>query len=309
MSIFLYSHPHCLLHNPDKEHPECPGRIDAVNDQIIRSGLDFVLTREQAGPATLEHIKLAHSDQYISELYRKQPQEGHVWLDPDTPMTPDTLDSALHAVGANVAAVDKVLADQNKQAFCLVRPPGHHATKDQAMGFCVFNNIAIAALYAQQAYGLSRVAIVDFDVHHGNGTEDIVQAHPNILFCSTFQSQLYPYVDENKNDDHIISIALPPGCKSLDWREAVYYQILPQLDAFKPQLILISAGFDGHIEDEMSQFLLKEDDYFWITQKLKFIADKHCSGRIVSSLEGGYDHSALGRSVVAHLKGMLGSEY
>ncbi|WP_404400354.1 histone deacetylase family protein [Idiomarina seosinensis] len=308
MSITLFTHNDCNLHNPDPNHPESPARIDAINDQIIRSGLDYVLVREQASKATIEDIYRVHDRHYVDELFAKQPAEGHIWLDPDTPMTADTLPSALMAAGANINAIDKVMGHENHQAFCAVRPPGHHATRSQAMGFCIFNNIAVGARYAMEAYQLDRIAIIDFDVHHGNGTEDIFKNDPRVLFCSSYQQQLFPFVDEDNNSDHIISVGLPPGCKSLEWREAVYQQWLPRLDDFKPQLILISAGFDGHIEDEMSQFLLTEDDYFWVTDHLKRLADKHCQGRIVSTLEGGYDESALGRSVVAHLKGLLGSQ-
>lgn len=308
MSITLFTHKDCALHNPDPHHPESPARIDAINDQIIRSGLDFVLVREQATASDLAPIYRVHDKDYVDGLFEKAPTEGHIWLDPDTPMTPETLASALMAVGANINAVDHVMQHTNQQAFCAVRPPGHHATRNQAMGFCIFNNIAIAAQYAMDKYDLERVAIVDFDVHHGNGTEDIFEAEPRVLFCSSFQQQLYPFVDENHNNEHILSIGLPPGCKNYEWREAVYEKWFPKIDAFKPQLILISAGFDGHVEDEMSQFLLKEEDYFWVTEQIKRLADKHCNGRIVSTLEGGYDLSALGRSVVAHLKGMLGSD-
>ncbi|AVJ56938.1 deacetylase [Idiomarina sp. OT37-5b] len=308
MSITLFSHKDCALHNPDPHHPECPARLDAINDQIIRSGLDFVIVREQATASGLAPIYQVHDRAYVDDLFAKVPADGHIWLDPDTPMTSQTLTSALMAVGANINAVDHVMSRTNHQAFCAVRPPGHHATRNQAMGFCVFNNIAIAARYAIDHYGLERVAIVDFDVHHGNGTEDIFEHDPRVLFCSSFQQQLYPFVDENHNNEHILSIGLPPGCKNYEWREAVYQRWFPKIDAFKPQLILISAGFDGHIEDEMSQFLLKEDDYYWVTEQLKRLADKHCQGRIVSTLEGGYALSALGRSVVAHLKGMLGSD-
>ncbi|MGM0480365.1 MAG: histone deacetylase family protein [Pseudomonadota bacterium] len=308
MSITLFTHKDCALHNPDPHHPESPARIDAINDQIIRSGLDYVLVREQASAADINDIYRVHEQHYVNDLFDKVPKEGHIWLDPDTPMTANTLTSALMAAGANINAVDKVMQNENHQAFCVIRPPGHHATRDQAMGFCIFNNIAIAARYAMHHYGLERIAIVDFDVHHGNGTEDIFKDDGRVLFCSSYQKQLFPFVDEDNNNDHIISIGLPPGCKSLEWREAVHAQWFPRLDAFKPQLILISAGFDGHIEDEMSQFLLVEDDYFWVTDHLKRLADKHCQGRIVSTLEGGYDESALGRSVVAHLKGLLGNQ-
>ena len=305
MSISIFSHPDCELHNPDPEHPECPERIAAVLDQVIRSGLDYVVRQEQATPAPLEALYRTHSKVYIDELRAKSPSEGLIWLDPDTPMTPVSFQAALAAAGAAINAVDHVMLDTNAQAFCAVRPPGHHATFDQAMGFCLINNVAVAATHALHSYDLKRVAIVDFDVHHGNGTEDIFKNDDRVLLCSSFQSQIFPFSGEDTKSDRIINVPLPAGCKSLEWREAVYYNWLPALEAHQPELVLISAGFDGHAEEEMAQFFLVEDDYFWISEKLKAIADKYAQGRIVSVLEGGYDLSALGRSVVAHLKGMM----
>lgn len=305
MSISIFSHPNCELHNPDPEHPECPQRIAAVLDQIIRSGLDYVVRQEQATPAPLEALYRTHSQSYIDELRAKTPTEGHVWLDPDTLMTPGSFEAAVAAAGAGIDAVDHVMQANNAQAFCAVRPPGHHATFDQAMGFCLINNVAVAAAHALHTYNLQRVAIVDFDVHHGNGTEDIFKNDERVLLCSSFQSQIFPFTGDDTSSDRIINLPLPAGCKSLQWREAVYYNWLPALEAHQPELVLISAGFDGHAEEEMAQFFLVEDDYFWITEKLKAIADKYAAGRIVSVLEGGYDLSALGRSAVAHLKGMM----
>lgn len=305
MAITIFSHPDCELHNPDPEHPECPERIAAVLDQVIRSGLDYVVRQQQATPAPLESLYRAHSKAYVDELIAKSPDEGHIWLDPDTPMTAQSFQAAQAAAGAAINAVDLVMREDNAQAFCAVRPPGHHATYDQAMGFCLLNNVAVAATHALHTYDISRVAIIDFDVHHGNGTEDIFKNDDRVLFCSSFQSQFYPFTGEDTHNPHIINLPLPAGCKSLPWREAVYYNWLPALEAHQPELILISAGFDGHAEEEMAQFFLVEDDYFWITEKLKGIADKYANGRIVSVLEGGYNLSALGRSAVAHLKGMM----
>lgn len=305
MAITVFSHPDCELHNPDPEHPECPERIAAVLDQLIRSGLDYVVRQQQATPASLESLYRAHSKVYVDELMAKSPTEGHIWLDPDTPMTPQSFQAAQAAAGAAINAVDLVMREENAQAFCAIRPPGHHATYDQAMGFCLLNNIAVAATHALHSYDISRIAIIDFDVHHGNGTEDIFKHDDRVLFCSSFQSQFYPFTGEDTNSPHIVNLPLPAGCKSLAWREAVYYNWLPALEAHQPELILISAGFDGHAEEEMAQFFLVEDDYFWITEKLKLIADKYAHGRIVSVLEGGYHLSALGRSAVAHLKGMM----
>lgn len=305
MSISIFSHPDCELHNPDPDHPECPERIAAVLDQVIRSGLDYVVRQHEATAAPLEALYRAHSKVYIDELQAKSPSEGHIWLDPDTPMTPHSFKAAQAAAGAAINAVDHVMQGDNMQAFCAVRPPGHHATYDTAMGFCLINNVAVAAAHALHTYDLSRVAIIDFDVHHGNGTEDIFKHDDRVLLCSSFQSQLYPFTGEDTASEHIVNLPLPAGCKSLQWREAVYYNWLPALEAHQPELILISAGFDGHAEEEMAQFFLVEDDYFWISEKLKGIADKYAKGRIVSVLEGGYDLSALGRSAVAHLKGMM----
>lgn len=305
MSITIFSHPDCELHNPDPEHPECPQRISAILDQVIRSGLDYVVRQQQSTAAPLTSLYRAHSKAYIDELIAKTPSEGHIWLDPDTPMTADSFKAAQMAAGAAINAVDLVMTEKNAQAFCAVRPPGHHATYDQAMGFCLLNNIAIAAAHALHQYGLSRIAIVDFDVHHGNGTEDIFKNDDRVLFCSSFQSQLFPFSGESTDSPHIVNLALPAGCKSLPWREAVYYNWLPALEAHQPELILISAGFDAHAEEEMAQFFLVEDDYFWISEKIKAIADTYAAGRIVSVLEGGYNLSALGRSAVAHLKGMM----
>lgn len=308
MTISLYSPPQCELHSIDAHHPESSQRLAAINDQIIRSGLDFVLVREESTKAPLEAVYRAHDKHYVDDLFDKVPSSGHRWLDPDTMITATTMTAALYAAGANINAVDKVMKQHGQQAFCAVRPPGHHATRQQAMGFCLLNNVAIAAYHALHHHGLERVAIVDFDVHHGNGTEDIVAGDSRILFCSSFQQQLYPFSDDNLTDDNILSTGLAPGTGSLEWRQSIYPHWFTALDNFKPQLILCSAGFDGHAEDDMSQFILVEDDYYWVTEHIKRIADKHCHGRIVSTLEGGYDLSALGRSVVAHLKAMLGSD-
>lgn len=305
MAITLFSHPSCYLHLAGDDHPEQPARLNAINDQLIRSGMEFVVQQRDATPAQREDLYGAHAKLYIDEIYAKAPSEGHIWLDPDTQMMKHSLNAALHAAGAAINAVDLVMSGDNQQAFCNVRPPGHHATHDQAMGFCLFNNIAIAAAYALKHYSLTRVAIIDFDVHHGNGTEDIFAGDERVLFCSSFQHPLYPFSGELSAEPNIINIPLAGGCKPQQWREQIAQHWLPKLDQFAPQLVFISAGFDGHREDDMSEFMLTEDDYGWITQQLKLIADKHCHGRIVSTLEGGYALSALGRSVVAHLKAML----
>ncbi|GGW52773.1 histone deacetylase family protein [Alishewanella tabrizica] len=305
MSITIFSHPSCYYHENGVDHPECPERLAAINDQLIRSGMEYVVMQLDASPASRDDLYLAHGKRYVDELFAKAPTEGHIWLDPDTVMGPKSLNAALHAAGSGINAVTKVMSAANQQAFCAIRPPGHHATREQAMGFCLINNIAVAAEHALNHYGLQRVAIVDFDVHHGNGTEDIFKNEPRVLFCSSFEHPLYPYTGADSTNDHIINLPLAGGCKGAAWREQVQQHWLPALDQFAPQLILVSAGFDGHAEDDMAHFMLREDDYHWIASELKRLADKHCQGRIVAMLEGGYALSALGRSVVAFLKGLM----
>ncbi len=305
MSLVFISHPDCGLHDVGDDHPEHPDRLYAINDRLIASGLDFSILKATPEAASKEHLYLAHDRAYVDEVFNKTPAHGIVHLDPDTQMMPRSLDAALYAVGANVLAVDMVMTGEAKQAFCAVRPPGHHAEKAKAMGFCIFNNIAVAARYAMEKYGLTRIAIVDFDVHHGNGTEDIFFDDERVLFCSSFQYPFYPY-DIGPGNEHILNLPLPAGTDGDRFMEAVTDQWLEKLDAFAPQLILISAGFDGHFEDDMAHFKLVEYDYDWITRELKQLAIKHCDGKMISTLEGGYALSALGRSVATHIKAMLG---
>lgn len=308
MAITVFSHASCSLHDAGEHHPERPARLSAINDQLIRSGMEYIIQQRDATPATKQDLYRVHDKLHVDTLFELSPSAGYARIDPDTQINRHSITAALHAAGAAINAVDTVMAADNQQAFCAVRPPGHHATRSAAMGFCLFNNIAIAAAYALEKYSLQRIAIVDFDVHHGNGTEDIFQHDARVLLCSTYQDQLYPYVDTAELEtlpEHIIKVPLPAGCRSVAWQQQVSQHVLPALDKFAPELIFIAAGFDGHAEDEMSQFLLTEADFAWITTELKALADKHCQGRIVSTLEGGYALSALGRSVVAHLKAML----
>lgn len=305
MAITLFSHSSCYRHLAGDDHPEQPARLSAINDQLIRSGMEYVVQQRDATPATKQQLYQAHCKLYVDEIFAKEPGDSHIWLDPDTQMMKHSLEAALHAAGAGINAVDLVLQDANLQAFCSVRPPGHHATRDQAMGFCIFNNVAVAALHALKQHALERVVIVDFDVHHGNGTEDIVSGDERILFCSSFQFPLYPNTGNTASADNIENLPLPALCKPAQWREQITEHWLARINDFKPQLILVSAGFDGHREDDMAQFLLTEDDYQWIAQQIKQLADAHCEGRVVAMLEGGYALSALGRSVVAFLKGLI----
>lgn len=306
MTISFISHPDCALHEMGEHHPESPARLSAIQDQLLSSGLDFVLNHHDAPLATREQLCRAHDAKYVEQIFLKSPQEGQVWLDQDTTMNPYSLSAALHAAGAAVLAVDLVMTGKSNAVFCSVRPPGHHAEHGKAMGFCIFNNVAVGAAHALHKYQLKRVAIIDFDVHHGNGTEDIFRGVSQVLFCSTFQHPFYPNTDIDTQSENIVSVPLAADSTSQDFRDAVTSLWLPRLEAFQPELLLISAGFDGHIEDDVSNLRLIEQDYAWVTTELKKIADKYSKGRIVSTLEGGYALSALGRSVTAHINALLG---
>ncbi len=310
MSTLFYSHPACRLHDMGEGHPECPQRLDAISDHLLATGLDVALDFREAPQATATQIERAHSTHYSTEIVEvlRQVQEAgqSKALDPDTMACPGTLAAALHAAGAAVAATDEVILGRARNAFCAVRPPGHHATRDEAMGFCFFNNVAIAARHALDVHGFSRVAIVDFDVHHGNGTEDIIAGDDRVLMVSFFQHPLYPYSGAVPKGTNMVNVPVPPYTRGAAVREAIERQWLPALEAFKPQMVFISAGFDAHREDDLGQMALVEDDYAWITRQLMAVADKHAQGRIVSCLEGGYSLSALARSVAAHLRVLSG---
>ncbi|GGD68725.1 histone deacetylase family protein [Lacimicrobium alkaliphilum] len=304
MSLLFISHPKCSEHDVGNEHPECPERLDAINDRLIASGMEFSVVRQQAIAADRTQLYRAHSPEYVDRVFALSPESGQVQMDPDTQMMPHSLEAALYAAGANIQAVDAVLSGEMSQAFCAVRPPGHHAERDKAMGFCLFNNIAVGAMHALHQYGLKRIAIVDFDVHHGNGTENIFFNDQRVLFCSSYEYPFYPY-NVGPGNEHILNLPLPAGTDSEAFQQAIQDRWLDKLDAFAPELIMISAGFDAHFEDDMAHFKLVETDYHWITSQLKALANKHCQGRMVSTLEGGYALSALGRSVIVHLKAML----
>jgi acetoin utilization deacetylase AcuC-like enzyme len=306
MAISIISHPDCALHEMGEHHPESPARLSAIQDQLLSSGLDLLLQHHDAPPATRKQLCRVHDPEYVEHIFHSVPEQGYFALDQDTSMNPYTLSAALHAAGAIVLGVDLVMTRKTSAVFCNVRPPGHHAEHNRAMGFCIFNNIAVGAAHALQQYNLERVAIVDFDVHYGNGTEDIVKYEPKILFCSTFQNPLYPHVDTENASDNIVNAPLPPGANGKMFREAVHSHWLPKLEAFKPELILVSAGFDAHIEDDMSDLRLQDQDFAWVTSQIKNVADKYADGRIVSTLEGGYALSALGRCVAEHIKALIG---
>ena len=306
MTIALLSHPDCALHEMGPGHPECPQRLSAIHDQLVASRIDIALRHYDAPLAEREQLCMAHDSDYVDSIFAAAPSEGRAWLDPDTSMNPHSLAAARRAAGAVVNAVDLVMSGEATAAFCSVRPPGHHAGRRNAMGFCIFNNIAVGAAWARQQYALERVAILDFDVHHGNGTEDIVAGDPSVLLCSTFQHPFYPYSGADNAAENIVNVPLPAASNGTAFRAAVETHWLPALHAFKPQLVLVSAGFDAHVEDDMAGLCLVERDYAWVSGVIKDIADQYAEGRIVSSLEGGYSLPALGRSVAAHLDALLG---
>ena len=287
-------------------HPECPQRLDAIHDHLIATGLHHALEMREAPLAALEHIARAHSSGFVNELrVAIEPLSAHgerVAIDPDTSAGPGTWQAVLRGAGAAVAATDAVIDGDIANAFCAVRPPGHHATRGQAMGFCFFNNVAVAARHALDERGLERVAIIDFDVHHGNGTEDIIAGDERVLMASIFQHPLYPYSGAVPMGTNMVNVPIDPYSRGDVVRAAIEAMWLPRLEEFKPQMLFISAGFDAHREDELGQLGLVEADYAWITRRLVEVAERHAHGRIVSCLEGGYNLSALARSVAAHLR-------
>ena len=310
MSTAFFSHPDCRLHDMGAGHPECPQRLAAIDDYLIASGLDIALDRREASVASERDLGFAHSSGYVTEvcdmLGRLQASgESHAF-DPDTAGGPGTLKAALRAAGAAVAATDAVLDGEVENAFCAVRPPGHHATRDAAMGFCFFNNVAVAARHALDVRGLQRVAIIDFDVHHGNGTEDIIAGDDRVLMASFFQHPLYPYSGAVPRGTNMINVPIPPYTRGAEIRELIEANWMPRLEAFRPEMIFISAGFDAHREDDLGQLGLVEADYEWITLRIMGVAERHAQGRIVSCLEGGYHLGALARSVATHLRALAG---
>ncbi len=311
MTTAFFIHADCRGHDMGQGHPECPARLDAIEDHFLSTGLADVVTRHDDAPlARFEDLAHAHASNYLSELdekLRQVAQEGgHVALDPDTTACAGTRQAALRAAGTAVAATDLVIDGKAENAFCAVRPPGHHATRSEAMGFCFYNNVAIAARHALDVRGLGRVAIVDFDVHHGNGTEDIVANDERILMVSFFQDKLYPFSGAVPQGTNMINVPLPPYTKGPEVREIVEYQWIPALEEFKPEMIFISAGFDAHRDDDLGLMGLVEADYEWITARIVAVAERFSKGRIVSCLEGGYNLNALARSAAAHVRVLAG---
>ncbi|HRD92068.1 histone deacetylase family protein [Accumulibacter sp.] len=301
-STAFITHRDCQLHDMGSYHPESPERLTAISDHMIAQGLDSYFAYHDAPLATFEQLRRVHSAAHLERVKRASPELGIVHLDPDTAMNRHTWTAALRAAGAGVLAVDLVMAGKAQNAFCAVRPPGHHAERAAAMGFCFFNNIAVAAAHALVAHKLSRVAVVDFDVHHGNGTEDCFKGDQRVLMVSTFQHPFYPYSGTENPAPNMLNVPLARDTDGEEFRNVVRELWMPRLREFQPEMILVSAGFDAHYEDEMGGLRLLEKDYAWVTGQLTELADEFAQKRIVSMLEGGYSLSALARSVVAHLR-------
>lgn len=304
--MWLYTHADCLSHDPGEGHPEHAGRLQAVLDGL--RGFGARLCWRDAPLATHEQLSRAHTTELLQTLEQLAPAQGRARLDADTQMSPGSLAASRRAAGAICAAIDAVMAGPQRRAFCAVRPPGHHSTAAQAMGFCLYNTIAIGAHHAAAAHGLQRIAIVDFDVHHGNGTQAIVERDPRMLFVSSHQSPLYPgsgHPDE-RGVGNLINAPLPPGSGSADFRRLWSEQLLPAIDDWAPQLLLVSAGFDAHRLDPLADLNLQSEDYAWISRALAQLAERHAEGRLVSTLEGGYSLTALREGSTAHVAALLG---
>ncbi len=306
MTTFLYTHPACFEHDPGRHHPESPARLRAVLAAL--DDPEFArLERREAPEAALDDLLRVHPRRHVERILGAVPKSGHVGIDADTILSPASGAAALRAAGAVAAAVDAVVSKDAANAFCAVRPPGHHAEPERAMGFCLFNNAAIGALRAREVHGLARVAVVDFDVHHGNGTQAAFETDGSLFYASTHQYPLYPGTGavSETGVGNIVNVPLRPMSGSDQFRLGMTQRILPALDAFRPELLLVSAGFDAHKSDPLAQLLLDEGDYIWVTEKLLEIAYGHADGRFVATLEGGYDLAALGASVAAHIRVLM----
>jgi acetoin utilization deacetylase AcuC-like enzyme len=296
------THADCARHEMGGGHPECPERLGAIQDELQARGLLDVMSCHDAPLASQTALSRAHAPEYVQELMDRAPTSGFYQVDPDTCMNPYTLKAALRAAGAAIHATDLVLSGKAANAFCSIRPPGHHAERAAGMGFCFFNNVAVAIHHALEVHGLERVALIDFDVHHGNGSEDIFRGDQRVLMCSIFQRGLYPFSGDGNQDANMINIGLPAHARGDALREAVLGRWLPALEAFRPQALFISAGFDAHANDSLGNLAFREEDYGWVTRELAQFAAQHCSGKVISCLEGGYNLEALALSVCAHVR-------
>ena len=306
MATAYISHADCHRHDTGEGHPETARRLSSIEDRLIFSGLRDFIRGIDAPSVTQSQLLRVHSAEHLSYMQAMMPENGYARLDPDTVISPGTLKAAERAAGSVVKAVDLLMSSEINNAFCSVRPPGHHAESNKAMGFCIYNNIAVGAAHALEAYGLKKIAILDFDVHQGNGTEDIFIDDDRVLYCSIFQHPFFPFTPQPKTSERIIAIPLDATAKSTEFRSAVTEHWLPALENFRPEMIFVSAGFDAHQDDEMSYVSLTDADFQWIAEQIVKIADLSASGRIVSVLEGGYELNSLARCVETHMRVLMG---
>lgn len=305
MTIALISHPDCLLHEAGEQHPERPARVKVIQAALEQYSFTTPVTFHLAPLASREQLISVHDENYVDWIIAHSPQHGYMQIDMDTSMNAYSLDAAKRAAGAVIYAVDLVMSGDVKAAFCNIRPPGHHAEYDRAMGFCFFNNVAIGVKHAMTKYAIERVAIIDFDVHHGNGTQNIFQNEKNVLYCSSFEYPLFPGYTPQMDNEHILSVPLHAGTGGENFREKVAAAWLEKIAAFKPQFIFFSAGFDAHVSDPLAELCLQEADYVWLTKEIVKLAKLYSEGRIVSVLEGGYDLQALAQCVPAHVDALI----
>ena len=306
MSTAFISHPDCHDHDTGEGHPENAQRLSVIEDRLLASRISDFTRYLDAPEVTKEQLLRAHTAEYLEMIDAVMPREGYARLDPDTVISPKTLQAAKRAAGSVILAVDQVMSGQIRNAFCCVRPPGHHAESDRALGFCIYSNIAVGVMHALQAHGLKKVAVVDFDVHQANGTEDILIGDDRVLYCSIFQHPFFPYTSIPENSERVVSIPLEASAASAEFRSAVTDHWVPALEQFQPEMIFISAGFDAHRDDEMSYVNLTDADFRWVTEEMVRIADISASGRIVSALEGGYELNSLARCAESHIRVLMG---
>jgi acetoin utilization deacetylase AcuC-like enzyme len=307
MHCAYITHPDCMRHEMGEAHPEAPARLAAIHDRLLLKGLLDMMSVHDAPLVSQEQLARAHTPAYVQDIMAAAPIDGYVHVDPDTSMNPYTVLAALRAAGAAVLATDLVLGGTASSAFCCVRPPGHHAERAESKGFCFFNNAAVGVRHATDWHGLERVALIDFDVHHGNGSQDILRGDRRVLMCSTYEDDLYPFPVDVAGDN-MVNIGLPARSGSAAFRDAVAEHWAPALDRFAPQLIIVSAGFDGHRDDDMGNLGLVDADYLWVTRQILDVAKRHCGGQVVSTLEGGYHCATLARCVEAHVSVLVGAD-